>query len=522
MYKLLIVDDEPNIRAGLRNLVEWDVYGIEIAGEAEDGMKAYLQIKHNHPDIALIDISMPNMTGLELIELCSSLDNPPKFIILSGYNDFEYVRTAIRYGAVNYLLKPVNQEELTNTIISTVKLLDNSRTQKTYFKEGIQILRNDTLLRLLTHRIDSKELREKSRFLHLTFRCSSMRVGLLKPNRTRELASKPIFSAADIETCQTLCNSVCSCYAALDADTMLILILLDYSHALNESDFLELLQTCAQQLSNDHPSSFYTAVGPNAASANELYLSYNQALQEIEQKQTCEQVLQKESSQLSENMEIQEILFDTELMIQALKDHAEEKGNEIIHAYFGSISDHPQVDLEAIKYALIEVIIEIMQKLDFSPLTDQSIHTLKQRAFSMIRSSNTAAALEENLIVFFHILFEQLNEYTNSRYSTVVQNALIYVRDHYQDCNLSLKTLAAKMDVNPTYLGRQFSQETKEYFSDYVNRIRIAQAIQLLNSTTWKTAKIAENVGFTTVSYFFTIFKKVTGGRPGDYRKTLP
>ena len=521
MYKLLIVDDEPNIRAGLKNLVEWDVYGIEIAGEAEDGMKAYLQIKHHQPDIALIDISMPNMTGLELIELCNNLDNPPKFIILSGYNDFEYVRTAIRYGAVNYLLKPVNQEELTNTIVSTVKLLDNSRAQKTYFKEGIQILRNDTLLRLLTHRIDSKELREKSRFLHLTFRCSSMRVGLLKPNKSQEINSKPILSAADIESCQTLCNSVCSCYAALDADTMLILILLDYSHSLDENDFLNLLQTCVQQLSDAHPSLFYTAVGPNVASANELYLSYNQALQEIERKQTCEQVLQKESSQLTGNTDVQEILFDTRVIIQALKNNTEEKINEIVQTYFHSISNCPQADLESIKYALIEAIIEIMQKLDFSPLTDQSIHSLKQRAFSIIRSSNTTAALEENLIVFFHVLSEQLNENTNSKYSTLVQNTLNYVREHYHDCNLSLKTLAAKMDVNPTYLGRQFSLETKEYFSDYINRIRIAQAIQLLNSTSWKTSKIAESVGFTTVSYFFTIFKKVTGGRPGDYRKNL-
>lgn len=160
MYKMIIVDDEPLIRSGLRNLIEWEVYGIEIVAESEDGMKAYLNIKDQHIDIALIDINMPNMNGLELIELCSHLAYCPKFIILSGYNDFEYVRTAMQHGAVNYLLKPVNQEELTNTIMSTVHMLDDTQTQKQQFQESMMALRNDILVRVLTNRIDTRELRE--------------------------------------------------------------------------------------------------------------------------------------------------------------------------------------------------------------------------------------------------------------------------------------------------------------------------------------------------------------------------
>ena len=74
------------------------------------------------------------------------------------------------------------------------------------------------------------------------------------------------------------------------------------------------------------------------------------------------------------------------------------------------------------------------------------------------------------------------------------------------------------MNVNAAYLGRQFALETDEYFSDYINRIRITKAIHLLKSTSWKSAAIAEAVGFANITYFFTIFKKITGKRPGDYR----
>ena len=102
----------------------------------------------------------------------------------------------------------------------------------------------------------------------------------------------------------------------------------------------------------------------------------------------------------------------------------------------------------------------------------------------------------------------------------MVQNALTYVNSNYTNDNLSLKTIAAEMEVNAAYLGREFARETGEFFNDYLNRIRIAKALHLLTTTTWKTAKVANSVGFVNISYFFTIFKKITGQSPGDYRAT--
>lgn len=522
MYKMLIVDDEPLIRSGLKNLIEWEVYGIEIAGEAEDGTKAYLQIKSLQPDIALIDISMPNMSGLELIELCSHLEHSPKFIILSGYDDFEFVRTAIKYGAVNYLLKPVDQEELTNTIMSTVKLLDDDRTKKLHFQEGIHALKNDTLIRLLNHRIESRELREKSQFLNLSFRCSTMRVGLLKTAESQNESPTQPFSLSDIESCKKLCCNTCPCYTAIDVTGTIIFIFKDHTHALTEEDFNRMLENCAQQLSQQPGTTFYTALGPNASNAGELPLSYHSAMQAIEKKQTFENVFQKDTLMQLEKNTGPELLLNPEQVVSCLIKNNTQELRQIIHTYFRNISTRPYTgDLENIKYSLVESIIGIMQKLSSSTLTDSDISALKQKAFSTIRSADSLTVLEENLLVYFLTLAEQLKENSNPEYSFLVQNTLNYVRDNYHDCNLSLKTLAGQMGVNATYLGRQFSLETKEYFSDYLNRIRVAQALQLLNDTSWKISKIAEAVGFANVSYFFTIFKKVTGGRPSDYRKNL-
>lgn len=396
MYKMIIVDDEPLILSGLKSLIEWEVYGIEIVADADDGMNAYVKIKEFHPDIALVDISMPNMNGLELIELCSHLKQPPKFIILSGFSDFEYVRTALQHGAVNYLLKPVDQEELCNTIASTVKMLDDINIKALQFQESLSALRNDVLIRLLHRRIEARELHEKCRMLGISFRCASMRVGLIKLMGNDTENENLFFTFSDIESCEQTCQNLCPTYAAIDVTGYMLLIFKDDTHKCLSEDYQNLIELCAHSIAARTGRKYLTALGPNATCAGELPASYNEGLKELEKS--------------------------------------------------------PKDDCLA----------------DFSP---------------------------------------------------TIRHVLIYLQAHYQDPNLSLKTLAAQMNVNAAYLGRQFSLETQKYFSDYLNQIRVSHAIQLMSETTLKTSEIAKTVGFLNISYFFTIFKKMTGERPGDYRK---
>ena len=116
MYRLLLVDDEPIIREGLKKLITWEEFGIEIVGQAASGTEALAKIRTLSPHIVITDVAMPNGNGIELIQQASELPDPPQFIVLSGYNNFDYVRSAMKAGAINYLLKPVNSDELKLTV----------------------------------------------------------------------------------------------------------------------------------------------------------------------------------------------------------------------------------------------------------------------------------------------------------------------------------------------------------------------------------------------------------------------
>lgn len=202
MYKLLIVDDEPHIRSGLKHIIEWEIYGIEIIGAVEDGTKAYSLIQSGHPDLVLLDITMPTMNGLELIELCSRLESVPKFIILTGYNDFKYVQRALQLGAVDYLLKPIDQNELENAVSSCIKLLDNLRVRRQIFNESLPALQNDMLLRLLNNQIDILEFQKKSAAIDIVLKNGSMYAGIFTIFSDKNRDPSSLLHSMDLCTCE--------------------------------------------------------------------------------------------------------------------------------------------------------------------------------------------------------------------------------------------------------------------------------------------------------------------------------
>ena len=127
MLKAIIVDDEDLFRKNLKQKIDWDAYRLQLEGEASNGQEAFSLIKRTRPNI-ICDIKMPIMDGLELLKRIQ--DQPHiKFIILSGYSDFQFIRTAIKYGAFDYILKPIQPEELAGVLLRAVEDIEAARQQ---------------------------------------------------------------------------------------------------------------------------------------------------------------------------------------------------------------------------------------------------------------------------------------------------------------------------------------------------------------------------------------------------------
>lgn len=130
MYKMMIVEDEPLARFGIKNTVNWAQYGIKIVAEAANGREGFEMAKLHHPDIIITDVKMPFVNGLEMIKMIRDANITTEFVILSGYGEFEFARVAIENQVVNYLLKPVSNEELVDTVLKVIEKLKSQEVVK--------------------------------------------------------------------------------------------------------------------------------------------------------------------------------------------------------------------------------------------------------------------------------------------------------------------------------------------------------------------------------------------------------
>lgn len=168
MYRVCIVDDEPLICKGLRETIEWDSLGLEISGEAHNGSEAMTVIAATHPHILITDIRMLGMDGISLIKAIRKQDMNIRIIILSGFSDYIFLKEAIRLGVDGYLLKPIDTDELISNLINLVSVIEEEMLKSSQIYQGMELLRSNTLNRLVSNEISRSEFDEKSSFLDIS------------------------------------------------------------------------------------------------------------------------------------------------------------------------------------------------------------------------------------------------------------------------------------------------------------------------------------------------------------------
>jgi len=166
-YKVLLVDDEMIIRQGLRVLIDWKSLGLELVAEAENGESALKLIKEFKPHILITDVKMPKMNGLELIKEINAMGLNIKTIIISGYDDFAYVKEALKYGVYEYILKPIRESDIVSILKDVVRDMDHTIIRSINSSESEKLMKDNLFNRLINNSITTIDFLEKARFLNM-------------------------------------------------------------------------------------------------------------------------------------------------------------------------------------------------------------------------------------------------------------------------------------------------------------------------------------------------------------------
>lgn len=508
MYRVFLVDDEPFILEGLYDAVDWAAHGLELTGKAENGRKALELLQQVPADLLITDISMPIMNGLELIRAARAIRPELKVIILSGFNDFEYLKEGMQLGIENYLLKPLNFAELTSTLAHTVKKLDETRRSSALEAEKADILKDTILYRWLTAAIDAVQLQERAAMLDISFSGRYISTMLLRGGSEREDGLlQELRQTANASGDRLFLQNV-------EGDAVLVFM------AEEEADCAaKAMQFALQLRQREEARPYRISIGsPQARGAQEA-LSYEHALRA----QEYFLLLHKEEIALYEDYAARrdELLPDAELNWASYRKKVSAADTESLVAEltgdFQAIQASSAATPSRLRMLVMQTLLWLHQEMGGANTVNAIIAEHMNASFN---KAAKASEWEELLAIMTSTIRGMSTMLIKEKTNPTVKLVLNDVEKFFAT-DLSLKLLAHKYHIHPVYLGKLFQKETGESFTEYVNKHRIEQSKLLLRTTALKVHEISRNVGYWDSGYFHKQFKKYVGVTPADYKSML-
>lgn len=521
MYRVLIVDDEPRVRRGLRGCVNWRAMDMEVCGEAPNGREAMELVKRLEPDVVLSDVRMPFMDGIELCRALNERYPGIQVVLISGYSDLDYLKSALRMGVVNYILKPVNLQELQETLGRIARrMMDQSardeerRRLNEKLRESMPLLRERFLQRLLRGEIqDEQAAGQRAAFLELDLPVRA-RYGLvgvrLHPEAPDEAGREMLMLQARERMGEWVRLHQGAHMAQMGENELALFWALDGEAsgvADRAGEILELLRG---------QGDLKAAVGLGAEAWGLLNLGngYRVARQALSRYYFEGQELVLSADPAAYRAP------ETEMGVQGLKDALRRGEQEaffaLLQRYFAALKGAAQaqqarVQLRQLPLMGLSMLLEM----------EEGGEHLTGRAVELIESlsqSETLDGARERVEGFYRELFGFLAERRSSYKRQLVEQIRAQVE---RDCahNPTIQEIADRVNYSAAYIACLFKQEMGQTIGEYATQCRIRLAGRLLADSNLKTYQVAERVGYQDVKYFSRLFRKQTGLTPSEYRE---
>lgn len=519
METVLIADDEQNIREGLKYIIDWAGLGFSICGETSNGEETLQFILTNSPSLVLLDIRMPKMYGTDIIRIAREKGFKGKFIILSGYSDFTYAQAAIRYGVDFYLTKPIDEDELLDSVSKIKESLEKERSETDNMQLFKSKAKNVILHEIVTGIYESQD---SAPLTADELEGMNLVADIYQVVIYEKFSTNPgdfCYSFADL---LKITNHGNHSFEHFEEDGNEV-ILLKGQFALSKfQSFLSHYDQGNPQ--NGSPlDSLFLAYGRPVSSLDEIYLSYEEALTLCKRRFFCIQgqhtlgyeelpdVRKRKQEICNENLEEFCALLTDYLMAFNRKKVAETLFE--LEEYLYNVKN----DISAVKLFLTDLYFRIKEKVSHIFSTSEIPFLTNAEAIDYIDNCHYLY----EIILFISEQAEKVMNATGSPSRDTILDDILYYIDHNYQNNIKLENIAPLFGYNSAYLGKLFNKSTGESFNSYVDHKRIEQSKELLKENHLKVYEISEQVGYKNVDYFHKKFKKYVGISPAEYRKTF-
>lgn len=498
--KILIVDDEFIMRQGMTHMLDWEKEGFQIVGEASDGQEGLKLVEKLKPHIVLADIVMPVVDGLEFTAIMQAQHPEIQVIILSSYDKFEYVKTALMSGAADYILKPTLSAE---SLLNTLKQVSRNISGICRKKEG-EISCETQMARFISgyqDRIDEVDF--ALRFPHSLYRVMGVNLKVLCRERKERMESVRVKLEEDLEKQREFE------FLSVVFDEEYLCVIFNY-RVKDDEAVIRYTMEYAEHMKRKYED-FFLVLSRSCANMQDLRSAFQNGVREMLTRRfylpnRCVVVLEKDL--VRKNAE----RFNFEQYTRCL---GSGEMHEAINMFLAYIEDICRIQEDEYK------VRNLTKNLLFNYLVELerygvSGETLRRQYFQEIDDA-------ENVETFLDVVYRFVRDQRAQTYMLKKEDVQIaemkrYIRNHYKE-PLELTDLAEQFGFSYNYISSYFKGYMPEGFSGYLNKIRIEAACGLLQNTSRSIAEIGSEAGYADQSYFCRVFKKYTGMTPSAWRR---
>ena len=533
MYKVLLVDDEALIREAISENIRWEEMGFELLGSCENGREAMKVIKETPPDLLLTDICMPYVDGIELARYVHENYPDTKTVIISGYDEFEYAKQAVRYQVMEYILKPVTPAELTEVLQKARESLDEkysrSRTLKKLkgaYLSNRPLLRGRFLNSLLrgNERLDSLE--EKMEELDISLPGCFYNTAIVEGDDLSPFLSQysdvrdelALFSIYNIT--QELVEQTGAGVAFQGMDERTILIFSGDSKeelAKRMEDILAEVQQTVQKLLLIETT---VGVGEAVLGLGLLNQSFEKAKSAMELKFLMggNQILHSEPLDARAGTLFIDVPKWADRVVLAVKAGNEAEIEQIVREFAQEIRNLYIRRNRSIMYVQ-NLLLTVVNTVTLTEEKENQIVQEEKELMNRIYSYEHLTDMATDVIDLFCRISGLLNEQRDSYGKKQALLALEYIEKNYMNSDINLNSVCNYLAMSTSYFSTLFKSYTGETFIEALTKKRMEKAKALLENTSMKAYEVAGEVGFGDPHYFSIAFKKATGKTPTEYAK---
>lgn len=514
MKKVFLVDDEIAIREGIAKSINWENEGFVFCGDASDGEVALPLIERHQPDIVITDIKMPFIDGLELSRMIREKMPSTKIIILSGHDEFEYAREAMRIQVTEYCLKPVSSKDLLHILMKVSAQIEKEELNK------------KRLLDLKNQAMQSKTVARDKFLYELCEGLYSFSDAVKEASRLNIHLISSYYYVVMVES-----KSDSHEFDWIEKDYLC----LRFHRKVRESIFI-MLGESKQQLENESEMirqrlhkyeehspdrSILFGIGRVESRIKGISLSFSEA----DEEKNYSKIIRKYSTKETErDIESKKELhhFKRRDLIEFLKVGKECDIESFSRSYSSYLQTGNVRSQFTIYYFLMDFTITITHYLKESETKTDNSEVMKE--ISQLEMNASWIRYYDEVISYMEKMLKLVLSTRNGstiHYSQSVQMAVNFIHQRFDDSQLSLQTVADAVNVSASYLSHLFSQETGTTLIEYLTNIRIEKAKELLKTTQNKTYEIANQVGYSDSHYFCRTFKKITGMTTRQFKNQM-